>query len=136
MAILNYTVDPSIPADIKKGVDELYDFADKRDKCAEWASYFSKGGKLVKGDLQPVGIPALVEYMEGSWQNTESRVHDVKKVSVVNQTPLTLKIEGVTTYQRTGNKEQKGTWTAEQSYTQEDGLSKIDLYEISFNILY
>lgn len=70
--------------------------------------------------------------MEGSWQNTESRVHDVKKVSVVNQAPLTLKIEGVTTYQRTGNKEQKGTWTAEQSYTQEDGLSKIHLYEISF----
>lgn len=77
-------------------------------------------------------FPALVEYMEGSWQNTESRVHDVKKVSVISQTPLTLKIECVTTYQRTGNKEQKGTWTAEQSYTQEDGLSKINLYEISF----
>jgi hypothetical protein len=70
--------------------------------------------------------------MEGSWKNTESRIHDVKKVSVLNESPLTLKIEGVTIYQRTGNKEQKGTWTAEQSYTQENGLSKIDVYKIVF----
>lgn len=70
--------------------------------------------------------------MEGSWKNTESRVHDVKSVGVVKSSPLTIKIEGVTTYQRTGNKEQKGTWTAQQRYTEEDGKAKIDEYKIDF----
>lgn len=57
MAILNYEADGDIPAVIKKSIDELYDLADRRDKCVEWASYFSKNGRLIKGDLQPAGIP-------------------------------------------------------------------------------
>ncbi|KAF4431481.1 fungal specific transcription factor [Fusarium acutatum] len=136
MAILNYVADPALPGDIKEGIDQLYDYADKKDKCTEWASYFSKDARLIKGDYQPTGVPALVDYMEGSWKNTESRVHDVRSVSVVENSPLTLKIEGVTTYQRTGNREQKGTWTAQQRYTEEDGKAKIDEYKIEFNMLY
>lgn len=70
--------------------------------------------------------------MVDSWNNTDSRVHDVKKVSVVRASPLTLKIEGVTTYQRSGGKEQQGTWSAEQSYVDEDNTQKISEYKISF----
>ena len=70
--------------------------------------------------------------MVDRWNNTDSRVHDVKKVSVIETSPLTLKIEGVTTYQRTGGKEQQGTWSAEQSYVEEDNAQKISEYKISF----
>lgn len=70
--------------------------------------------------------------MVDSWNNTDSRVHDVKKVSVVKTSPLTLKIEGVTTYQRSGGKEQQGTWSAEQSYVDEDNIQKISEYKINF----
>ncbi|KAF5009775.1 hypothetical protein FDECE_4048 [Fusarium decemcellulare] len=137
MAILDYEYDSSaISSEIKRGIDFLYEAADRKEACAAWAGCFSKDGTLIKGDFKPVGVPALQQYMEDSWNNTDSRVHDVKKVSVVQQSPLTLKIEGVTTYQRSGGKEQQGTWTAEQSYVEENGTPKINIYKINFNMLY
>lgn len=61
MAILNYVADPALPDPVKEGIDELYDYADKKDKCAEWANCFSKDAKLIKGDYQPTGIPGKLE---------------------------------------------------------------------------
>ncbi|KAJ3548284.1 hypothetical protein NM208_g1095 [Fusarium decemcellulare] len=120
MAILDYEYDSSaISSEIKRGIDFLYEAADRKEACAAWAGCFT-----------------LQQYMEDSWNNTDSRVHDVKKVSVVQKSPLTLKIEGVTTYQRSGGKEQQGTWTAEQSYVEENGTPKINNYKINFNMLY
>lgn len=75
---------------------------------------------------------ALKEYIIGSWNNTESRVHDVRKVSMLQESPLILQIEGVTTYQRSNGKEQQGTWKAEQTYANQDGAQKICDYKINF----
>ncbi|KAH7039559.1 uncharacterized protein B0I36DRAFT_356972 [Microdochium trichocladiopsis] len=137
MAILDYEYDAqAISPEIKRGIDFLYEAADRKEAVDAWAGSFSKEGKLIKGDFQPVGVPALRDYMADSWNNTDSRVHDVKKVSVLQASPLTLKIEGVTTYQRSTGKEQQGTWSAEQSYVKEDGMQKISEYKISFNMLY
>lgn len=70
--------------------------------------------------------------MEDSWNNTDSRVHDVKEVSVVQESPLTLQVKGVTTYQRSGGKEQQGEWTAQQVYAKEGDSLKIAEYKINF----
>ncbi|KAI8245711.1 hypothetical protein K4K57_007475 [Colletotrichum sp. SAR 10_99] len=137
MAILDYEYDPNALApEVKRGIDFLYEAADRKEACAAWAGCFSKNAKLIKGDYGPTGVPELQKYLEESWNNTDSRVHDVKKVSIMNESPLTLKIEGITTYQRSGGKEQQGEWTAEQSYVDEDGWKKISQYKINFNMLY
>ncbi|KAK2036817.1 hypothetical protein LZ31DRAFT_600972 [Colletotrichum somersetense] len=136
MAILDYEYDPSaIPAEIKRGIDFLYEAADRKDAVDAWAGCFSKSGKLLKGAQSPIGTEALRDYLAASWNNTDSRVHDVKSVSVIQTSPLTLKIEGHTTYQRSDGQQEAGTWTAEQSYVQEDGMQKIAEYKINFNML-
>lgn len=58
MAILDYEYDPkAISAEIKRGIDFLYEAADRKAACGAWADCFSKNGKLIKGDINPVGVP-------------------------------------------------------------------------------
>lgn len=73
-----------------------------------------------------------MKYLEASWDNTNSRVHDVKKLTVLQTSPLTISVEGKTTYQRSNGEEQKGVWTAVQTYAEENGVQKIMDYKINF----
>lgn len=58
MAILDYEYDPkAISAEIKRGIDFLYEAADRKAACGAWADCFSAKGTLYKGEINPVGVP-------------------------------------------------------------------------------
>ncbi|CAH0020382.1 unnamed protein product [Clonostachys rhizophaga] len=133
MAILDYEYDPkALQPETKRGVDFMYEAADRKAAHDAWVDCFTKNGKLHKGELSPVGPEELKKYIVDSWNNTVSRVHDVKKVDVIQSSPLVLKIEGVTTYQRSNGQEQQGSWTAKQTYAEENGIQRVCDYKINF----
>lgn len=60
MAILDYEYDSkSISPEIKRGIDFLYEAADRRGAVAAWADCFTTDAKLHKGKFSPVGIPGM-----------------------------------------------------------------------------
>ncbi|KAH8172805.1 hypothetical protein LIA77_07060 [Sarocladium implicatum] len=135
MAILDYEYDPkALSPDVKRGVDFLYEAADRRAAMDAWVDCFTTDATIHKGDRSPVGSEAIKEFIMASWAPDISRVHDVKKVTVLETSPLKLQIDGGTTYQRKTGKEQAGTWTAKQTYREEDGMLKIQDYAIAFNM--
>ncbi|KAH8894001.1 hypothetical protein GQ53DRAFT_821122 [Thozetella sp. PMI_491] len=132
MGVIEYTYDGSFPEAIKAGVDDLYDAADKKERCDDWVVAFSKDATVWKNESPATGHEAIKKYIIGTWNNTESRIHYVKSVTAVSQNPLKLSISGITTYVRSDGRNEKGEWTAEQSYVEEDGEPKISEYKIKF----
>ena len=61
MAILDYQYDPkSLSPEIKRGIDFLYEAADRKEACAAWAGCFCKDGALFKGDFKPMGTSGVL----------------------------------------------------------------------------
>ncbi|KAK2005858.1 hypothetical protein LZ32DRAFT_623402 [Colletotrichum eremochloae] len=135
MAILDYEYDSNaLPAEVKRAIDFLYEAADRKEAVDAWAGCFSKNGKLSKHSNSPVGTAALREFIANTWVGLATRVHDVRKVSVIGKSPLVLRIEGRSFYTLNNGKKQSGKWTAEQSYVEEDGMQKIHKYIINFDM--
>lgn len=60
MAVLDYEYDAkAISPDIKRGIDFLYEAADRKAAVDAWADCFTKDGKLHKGDFSPVGTKGM-----------------------------------------------------------------------------
>lgn len=56
MAILDYEYVPnSYPASVKRGIDFLYEAADRKPAVDAWVDCFSKSGSVVKNDFQATG---------------------------------------------------------------------------------
>ena len=56
MAILDYEYAPnSYPAAVKRGIDFLYEAADRKPAVDAWVDCFSKSGAVVKNDFQASG---------------------------------------------------------------------------------
>lgn len=65
MAILDYEYDPrAISPEIKRGIDFIYEAADRKAAMDAWADCFTINGKLHKGEQSPVGTQGklLLDY--------------------------------------------------------------------------
>ncbi|KAK5991676.1 hypothetical protein PT974_07709 [Cladobotryum mycophilum] len=132
MAILDYEYDAeTLPIEVKRGLDFLYEAVDRKAACAAWADCFSKDNFISMNGVTTTGIPAAQERLEKRWATMDRSVHVVEKVSVARTTPLTLNINGTLQIRLINGEEKNATWTGEQIYVEEDGRQKIAQYTVN-----